>query len=167
MNGIKKVLIPKYSNYEVIGAKWYLKAADEGNARAMNNLGLCYLNGYGVGQNDNEAFKWFSKGAEAGNLTAMTNVGFCYEFGRGTEANPTEAMNWYQKALDNGYQINDWLSQRLKECNAKKNNRPFAKILSIWALNTNPNDVSENSYGNDSSFIVHCHIQVDNMNGKI
>ena len=121
-------------------------------------------------QNDNEAYKWYYKGAEAGNLTAMTNVGFCYEFGRGVEANPLEAMNWYQKALDCGYPKNDWITERMEACDSNLlqnlGNKPEAKIIGLWALNANPYDMSGNSYGNDSSIIVHCHIQVDNMNGR-
>ena len=151
-------------------AKWYHKAADRGIDWAMCQLGDFYLNGKGVIQNDNEAYKWYYKGAEAGNLTAMTNVGFCYEFGRGVEANPLEAMNWYQKALDCGYPKNDWITERMEACDSNLlqnlGNKPEAKIIGLWALNANPYDMSGNSYGNDSSIIVHCHIQVDNMNGR-
>ena len=71
-------------------------------------------------------------GAESGNLLSMTNVGWCYEFGRGTEANPVEAMKWYQKALDNGYQMNDWLSQRMEECKAKLPSDATVKFPKAW-----------------------------------
>jgi len=150
------------SNY-IEAEKWFRKAIDNDYKNAWNGLGRCYLEGYG---NDNEAYKLFCKGAETGNLTAMTNVGFCLEFGRGVEANPVEAMNWYQKALDKGYQMDDWISSRMKECKTKILSQPTAKIVSIWVLNANPHDMLGNGYGNDSSIIVHCHIQVDNMNGR-
>ena len=143
--------------------KWFRKAVEHDNKNALNGLGRCYSEGYG---NDNEAYKWFCKGAEAGVSASIANIGWCYEFGRGVEANPVEAMNWYQKALDNGYQMDDWLSQRMEECKLKMPSRPTAKIVSIWAMNTNPHDMSGNNYGNDSSIIVHCYIKVDNMNGR-
>ena len=52
------------------------------------------------------------------------------------------------------------------EYKTKKSSNPTAKVVSIWALNADPNDLSDNTYGNDSSIIVHCHILVDNMNGR-
>ena len=109
-------------NYEV-AVRWYQKAADAGNGYAMCALGNCNINGNGVAQDDDNAFQWFYKGAEAGDLTAMTNVGFCYEFGRGVKKNTIEAMSWYQKAIDNGCQMNEWLSQRMAECRRKANRK--------------------------------------------
>ena len=78
--------------------KWYKKAAEAGNSRAMNNLGVMYYNGHGVEQDYTEAARWYKKGAEAGNSTAMNNLGLMYENGLGVEKNIKEAEKWYNKA---------------------------------------------------------------------
>jgi len=50
--------------------KWYLKAAEQGNADAQNNLGLMY---------QTEAIKWYLKAAEQGNTGAQFNLGLMYD----------------------------------------------------------------------------------------
>ena len=40
-------------------ARWYHKAADQGEAYAQYNLGICYANGEGVPKNYIESYKWF------------------------------------------------------------------------------------------------------------
>jgi len=50
--------------------KWYLKAAEKGDAAARNNLGWMCQNGRGVPQDDAEAVKWYLKAAEQGNADA-------------------------------------------------------------------------------------------------
>src|SRR5580692_1476500 len=57
------------------------KAAALGNAKAMNNLGECYLNGKGVEKDAVEAVKWFNKAAELGNADAMYNLGMHHFYG--------------------------------------------------------------------------------------
>jgi hypothetical protein len=46
------------------------KAADAGDAVAMNNLGLLYEKGLGVAQDYAQAREWFQKAANAGNAEA-------------------------------------------------------------------------------------------------
>ena len=50
----------------------YQKAANQGNAAAQNNLGLCYENAYGVFKDINQAIVWYKKAADQGNLNAQT-----------------------------------------------------------------------------------------------
>ena len=76
----------------------------------------------------------------------------------------------YKKALEYGREKDDWITERMEACDSNQQensvNVPEAKIIGLWALNANPYDMSGNSYGNDSSIIIHCHIQVNNMNGR-
>lgn len=44
-------------------AKWYLKAANGGYARAQNAIGSCFYKGKGVNQNFDLAIEWFRKAA--------------------------------------------------------------------------------------------------------
>ena len=44
--------------------KWYRKAAEQNDAKAQYNLGVCYDNGQGVAKDEVEAVKWYRKAAE-------------------------------------------------------------------------------------------------------
>ena len=46
--------------------KWYRKAAEQGDARAQCNLGVCYDNGEGIAQDKTEAVKWLQRASEQG-----------------------------------------------------------------------------------------------------
>ncbi len=51
-------------------AKWYRKAAEQGDAGAQFNLGVMYGGGQGVPQDYAEAVKWFRKAADQGTANA-------------------------------------------------------------------------------------------------
>ena len=51
--------------------EWYLKAAEQGFARAQNNLGVMYANGTGVEQSYEKAAEWVLKAADQGFEDAM------------------------------------------------------------------------------------------------
>ena len=78
------------------------KAAEQGDAQAQYNLGICYANGNGVEKNFSEAVKWWRKAAEQGVALAQGNLGACYNLGYGVEKNPTEAVKWCRKAAEQG-----------------------------------------------------------------
>ncbi|MDD5267296.1 MAG: hypothetical protein PHO08_09235 [Methylococcales bacterium] len=54
--------------------QWYHKAADEGDAMAMNNIGVLYEMGQGVTQDFCTALEWFSKGVRGGSEIAKENL---------------------------------------------------------------------------------------------
>ena len=83
--------------------KWFRKAAEQGDANAQFNLGICYYDGKGVAKNPAEAVKWFRKAAEQGDARAQVQLGVCYEGGAGVTRNHFEAVKWYRKAADQGY----------------------------------------------------------------
>jgi len=82
--------------------KWYRKAADQGNAAAQLNLGLCCYNGHGMTQDYAEAMKWWCKSADQGNAYAQYNLGLCYANGQGVTQDYTEAVKWWCKSADQG-----------------------------------------------------------------
>ena len=51
-------------------AKWFKKAAEQGDATAQFNLGLAYEQGKGVAQDNRLAVKWYEKAAEQGDVDA-------------------------------------------------------------------------------------------------
>lgn len=67
----------------------YLQAAKKGNARAQNNLAVCYRDGLGVYQNIETALYWFRKSAEQGNGNGELNLGDLFRDGISVE-NGTE-----------------------------------------------------------------------------
>jgi TPR repeat protein len=49
---------------------WYQKAADQGYAKAQNNIGWLYEQGLGVAQDLAKAREWYKKSADGGNAKA-------------------------------------------------------------------------------------------------
>jgi localization factor PodJL len=73
-----------------------LKAkAVAGDAAAALALGLKYLDGDGVAEDDAEAFRWISRAAQQGNAVAQYRLGTLYERGRGVSADAKKAHEWY------------------------------------------------------------------------
>jgi TPR repeat protein len=81
---------------------WYRKAADSGYPEAMNNLGIMFTNGRGVGRDDTQAVRFFRRAVDGGSADAITNLGFMYRYGRGVEPNLEEAVQLFRKAADAG-----------------------------------------------------------------
>ena len=79
-------------------AKWYRKAAEQGDARAQHNLGILCGNGEGVPQNSEEAAKWFRKAAEQGVARSQYNLGLMYSNGDGVPKNYERAYAWINLA---------------------------------------------------------------------
>ena len=76
--------------------------ANQGNAGAQTALGLKYLDGDGVAQNDGEAARWFERAAAQNQPVAEYRLGTLYERGRGVKADPAKATHWYDLAAKNG-----------------------------------------------------------------
>ena len=49
----------------------FRKAAEQGDAQAQNNLGLCYDNGDGVAKDSQQAVYWWRKAAEQGDRKSV------------------------------------------------------------------------------------------------
>jgi TPR repeat protein len=82
--------------------RWYVKAADLGNAQAMHNLGFQYATGQGAPRDYTEARKWFSRAAALGNAAAMLRLGELYANGIGVPRDYGEARRWFLQAADRG-----------------------------------------------------------------
>jgi len=73
--------------------------AEQGNARAENNLGVIYENGKGVPPDLNQAVKWYRLAAAQGYAGAQYNLGLIYAIGRGGAArDPLRAYMWFSLA---------------------------------------------------------------------
>ena len=83
-------------------ARWYLKAAEQGHAKAQCCLGAYYYVGQGVRKNLMEAIKWWYKSAEQGYAEAQCYIGICYYEGYGFIQDREEGAKWFRKAAEQG-----------------------------------------------------------------
>jgi len=86
------------SNYDA-ARKWFDKAAAQGNADAMNNLGALYYKGQGVEKNISTAAEWYLKAAMKGNSHAQYTYGALLDIDMNQHE---DAMKWYLKAAAQG-----------------------------------------------------------------
>jgi TPR repeat protein len=93
---------------QVESKKWFKKSAENGFAKAQNELGECYDRGDGLPKDQFEAAKWFRKAAEQGYPEAQKNLAHCYRNGEGVEKNYLEAAKWYRKAAEQGNDSAQW-----------------------------------------------------------
>ena len=70
--------------------------------QAQLNLGIAFITGVGVPQDDTKAVMWFAQAAGQGSDTAQYNLGLSYETGRGVEQDIDQAVEWYEKAAEQG-----------------------------------------------------------------
>lgn len=79
-------------------AKYYNKAANLGNAVAMNRLGYMFEHGEGVSQNLPKAIELYKIAAQKGNRGAQHNLGFLYYTGNGVIKDLAKAFSLFQYA---------------------------------------------------------------------
>ncbi|MDG2170442.1 MAG: tetratricopeptide repeat protein [Opitutales bacterium] len=82
--------------------KWFLKAAEQGNAEAQNYLGIMYYNGLGVPEKKGKSARWFLKAAKQGIAEAQYYLGLMYHDGEGVLQDFEQAVKWYTKAPSKG-----------------------------------------------------------------
>ena len=82
--------------------EFYQKAAELGDAAALNAIGDMYSLGLGTEKNDQTAFEYYMKAADAGDPQGIYNVGLCYETHRGVAKNQSTALKYYKQAADLG-----------------------------------------------------------------
>lgn len=83
--------------------EWFMKAANNGNSYAQNNIGVLYQNGWGVKQDYVKAMEWYEKAANNGNSDAQNTIGYMYYNGLGVKQDYAKAMEWYEKAAAQGH----------------------------------------------------------------
>lgn len=74
--------------------EWYMKAAEQGNETAINNLGAVYLSGNIVPKDLKKAIFWFEKGAQMDNPKFDYLLAVCYE----EDGQYEKAVEHYSKA---------------------------------------------------------------------
>jgi localization factor PodJL len=86
----------------VEGRRWTLRAAGNGDVRAMHNLALDYYQGVGGTKNPVIAAQYFQRAAELGLRDSQYNLARFMEAGIGTHQDLTGAYRWYLIAARGG-----------------------------------------------------------------
>ena len=76
--------------------------AEQGEAKAQNNLGVMYDKGLGAAQDYAEAVKWYRRAAEQGFADAQYNLGVMYSKGQGVAQDYVQAHKWLNLAATKG-----------------------------------------------------------------
>lgn len=83
-------------------AKWYMKAANQGDYLGQYRLGMMYKAGNGVVENYNKAIEWILISAEQGYGRAQYRLGHIYSKGDITSKDLKKAIEWYTKSAEQG-----------------------------------------------------------------
>lgn len=105
-NGIS---VTNHDNDETLLQLWR-PLAEQGNSAAQHNMGIAYLNGYGVPKDEAEAERWFGLAAEQGYAPSQNTLGNRLRPQNPSEtlddvarARAVEAASWYRKAAEQGF----------------------------------------------------------------
>jgi len=82
---------------------WFRKAAEQGDAEAQCNMGMCYHSGTVVEQDLEQAVVWYRRAAGQGYAEAQYNLGRCYGTGEGVSEDRTQTVKWFRKAAEQGH----------------------------------------------------------------
>ncbi|KAF9120579.1 hypothetical protein BGW39_011259 [Mortierella sp. 14UC] len=112
--------------------KWFVKAADQGNAVSHRKLGYLYDFGLGVPQNDSLAYEWYLKSAELGDPLGQCNLALCYKEGQGVEQDLKKYLECMFKAGEQGVpqaQCSIGVQYKLGECLEKDFDKAMKWLL--------------------------------------
>ena len=84
------------------GYEYFSKAAEQGDANSLYNLGMCYMRGYSVAPDPERARECFFFAARKEHPEAINNVGGFYRDGITVERDPVKAARWFAKSADLG-----------------------------------------------------------------
>ena len=82
--------------------QWAHRAADAGNADAMDFVGFAYLRGAVVKRNPAIAIAYFKEAADE-SAQAAFNLGQCYFGAQGAAQDCEKALEWWKKAAEKGH----------------------------------------------------------------
>lgn len=92
----------KDKNYKT-ALPWFLKAGENGHAKAQDYLADMYDHGDGTQKDIKKAIKWQKKAAENGIKYSQVNLGIKYRDGKGVKKDYQEALRLFHNAVKIGY----------------------------------------------------------------
>ena len=96
------MLLCIYGNADITTFEGAKKACEDGIGEGCHNLGVRYVNGQGVEQNQQKANEFFGKACDSGIAGGCYNLGLIYINGRGVKESYTKASEFFGKACDGG-----------------------------------------------------------------
>ena len=102
MSMMKAHLLKKVAVMMVMAAVPLLILAAGIPGQSEYEKGVCYFQGYGIGQDFSKAVKMWKKAAKKGHVKAEFSLGYCYANGVWVEKDIAEAMAWYHEAAEQG-----------------------------------------------------------------
>ena len=84
-------------------ARWFRKAAEQGNHVAQEKLAGLSHRGEGVEQDFPEAMGWDRLAVALGMPAALHGIGCLYRDGLGVPFDHPEALKWFRRAADKGH----------------------------------------------------------------
>ncbi|KAJ5780340.1 hypothetical protein N7457_005500 [Penicillium paradoxum] len=104
-------------------AKELQKAYRAQFALSIYELGVSYLNGWGIEQDKSLALRCFEIAGQWGDVDAMAEAGFCYAEGVGCKKDMQKAARFYRKAESEGMSMvgNSWIHKDKYNENEAKN----------------------------------------------
>ncbi len=138
-------------NYET-ALQWWSRAAQQGNALAIGNMGLCYQTGHGILADSTRAVQLYDRSLRAGNpslfqslenqanrgnLFAATYMAHCYKDGIGTRRNADKQMEYLAIAADRGS-----VSSRTQLGLMYYNKRDYVQAFNNFSMAANHGDVN-------------------------
>lgn len=79
---------------------YFKRAAEQHDPNGFYNLGMCYLHGYGIARDREQAFTCFQAAAEAGHPEAINNIGGFYRDGLVVAPDAAVATRWFRKSAE-------------------------------------------------------------------
>ncbi|HVZ01068.1 MAG TPA: SEL1-like repeat protein, partial [Dongiaceae bacterium] len=83
-----------------LAERYFLQAGDQGNAGALNEIGLMYLKGTAVTRNAKTAHDWFEKAAAQGSVEAEYNLGLLFQSGYSGKPDYIQAIEHFKTAAN-------------------------------------------------------------------
>ncbi len=77
----------------------FFRAAKQGHAKSMTDIGWMHENGFGTQKNDKVALQWYEKAAEKGESMAFNNLGWMYTQGKTISQDYNKAVRYYRRAI--------------------------------------------------------------------
>lgn len=93
-------LVPRNA---VAALHWFERAARGGHVMAINMVGRCLDQGWGVVASPSLAAQWFRKAADKGLDWGMYNLATLLTMGSGVKEDKVEALYWFRKAAEQNH----------------------------------------------------------------
>jgi TPR repeat protein len=126
--------------------RWWRLAADQGLARAQNEIGVALSDGWGVDAADPRlAVEYYRKAADQGLAAAQVNLGLMHLNGLGgLEKSEREAVFWFGKAAEQGL---GWAQYYLGIANAEgRGVRRNPRLAAEWMRKAADQEYTEAQY---------------------